>query len=67
MCPLHTRPDRGSRALRIARPGEVVWIHCRTVGRDVRGDRLWNLLAGRTWAWAPARFVHTLGFPPRWC
>lgn len=64
---LHSRPDFRSRVLRIARPGEIVWIYCRTPGWDARGSRVWYLLADRAWAWAPARAVATFGPAPRWC
>ncbi|MFE9170516.1 SH3 domain-containing protein [Streptomyces kebangsaanensis] len=64
---LHSRPEFRSRVLRIARPGEVVWIYCRTLGQDVHGSRVWYLLADRAWAWAPARAIATTWPPPRWC
>lgn len=64
---LHTRPDRGSRVLRIARPGEIVWIYCKTLGGNVLGNRVWYLLADGTWTWGSARFIQNIGPTPRWC
>ncbi|MFI1537394.1 SH3 domain-containing protein [Streptomyces anandii] len=64
---LHTRPDRGSRVLRIARPGEIVWIYCATLGQNVLGNRVWYLLADGTWSWGSARFIQNIGPAPRWC
>ncbi|PZH06437.1 SH3 domain-containing protein [Streptomyces sp. NTH33] len=64
---LHSRPDFRSRVLRIARPGEIVWIYCRTPGHDAHGGRVWYLLADRAWAWAPARAIATTWPAPRWC
>ncbi|GGX84160.1 SH3 domain-containing protein [Streptomyces anandii] len=64
---LHTRPDRGSRVLRIARPGEIVWIYCRTLGGNVLGNPVWYLLADGTWTWGSARFIQSIGPTPRWC
>lgn len=64
---LRSRPDWDSRVLRVARPGEFVWIFCRTPGWDLYGDRTWYLLADRAWAWAPARSIESIGPTPRWC
>ncbi|MFI2644777.1 SH3 domain-containing protein [Streptomyces sp. NPDC018610] len=64
---LHSRPDRGSQVLRVARQGEVVWIYCKTPGQNVRGNNLWYLLADGTWAWGAARFIDNIGPAPRWC
>jgi hypothetical protein len=64
---LRSRPDRGSRVLRIARPGEIVWIFCRTLSRDAHGSHGWYLLADRAWAWVPARAIENIGRTPRWC
>lgn len=64
---LRSRPDWDSRVLRVARPGEIVWIFCRTPGWDLYGGRVWYLLADRAWAWAPARFIENIGPAPRWC
>ncbi|MGX4689841.1 SH3 domain-containing protein [Streptomyces sp. JNUCC 63] len=64
---LRSRPDRGGRVLWIARPGEIVWIFCRTLGQDVYDSRVWYLLADRAWAWAPARAIADIGPTPRWC
>ncbi|MEU6478421.1 SH3 domain-containing protein [Streptomyces sp. NPDC047017] len=64
---LRPRPDRGSRVLRVARQGEVVWIYCKTNGGEVQGNHLWYLLADGTWAWGSARYIDTIGPSPRWC
>ncbi|MFF9123812.1 SH3 domain-containing protein [Streptomyces sp. NPDC014889] len=64
---LRTRPDRDSRVLRVARPGQRVWIYCRTLGRPVDGTRVWYLLSDGVWAWGSARYIATTGPTPRWC
>ncbi|MGW4274583.1 SH3 domain-containing protein, partial [Streptomyces seoulensis] len=64
---LRSRPDRGSQVLRVARPGEVVWIYCKTPGQSVQGNNVWYLLADGTWAWGAARFIDNIGPAPRWC
>ncbi|WP_306190973.1 SH3 domain-containing protein [Streptomyces sp. MK5] len=64
---LHARPDRGSPVVRVARKGEVVWIHCKTPGQDVNGNPLWYLLADGAWSWGTARYIDTIGPAPRWC
>ncbi|MEW2293190.1 SH3 domain-containing protein [Streptomyces sp. NPDC006743] len=64
---LRSRPDRGSRVLRVARQGETVWIYCKTNGSDVGGNHLWYLLADGTWAWGSARYIDNVGPAPRWC
>ncbi|MFQ6145527.1 SH3 domain-containing protein [Streptomyces seoulensis] len=64
---LRSRPDRGSRVLRVARPGEVVWIYCKTPGQSVQGNNVWYLLADGTWAWGSARYIDNIGPAPRWC
>ncbi|MFK4147663.1 SH3 domain-containing protein [Streptomyces sp. NPDC004065] len=64
---LRSRPTQGSRVVRIARPGEVVWIYCRTLGQNVLGNRVWYLLADGVWSFGSARFIANLGAPPRWC
>ncbi|WP_316742628.1 SH3 domain-containing protein [Streptomyces sp. MK7] len=64
---LHARPDRGSPVVRVARKGEVVWIHCKTPGQDVNGNPLWYLLADGAWSWGTARYIDNIGPAPRWC
>ncbi|WP_037851871.1 SH3 domain-containing protein [Streptomyces sp. NRRL S-340] len=64
---LRSRPDRGSRVLRVARQGETVWIYCKTNGSNVGGNHLWYLLADGTWAWGAARYIDNVGPAPRWC
>ncbi|MEV8068231.1 SH3 domain-containing protein, partial [Streptomyces sp. NPDC085995] len=64
---LHSRPDRGSQVLRVARQGEDVWIYCKTPGQNVQGNNLWYLLADGTWAWGAARYIDNIGPAPRWC
>ncbi|MEU0599796.1 SH3 domain-containing protein [Streptomyces sp. NPDC006393] len=64
---LHARPDRGSPVVRVARKGEVVWIHCKTPGQDVNGNPLWYLLADGGWTWGTARYIDNIGPAPRWC
>ncbi|MEU3344098.1 SH3 domain-containing protein [Streptomyces sp. NPDC006700] len=64
---LRSRPDRGGRVLRVARPGQPVWIHCRTLGQTVDGTRVWYLLSDGVWAWGSARYIATIGPTPRWC
>ncbi|WP_369249165.1 SH3 domain-containing protein [Streptomyces sp. R41] len=61
---LRSRPDPGSRLVRIARNGETVRIFCQTWGD--RDDDLWYLIADGTWSWGPARFIDTSSTPP-WC
>ena len=63
---LRNAPHRGSRLIRVARNGEIVYIYCKAWGESVGGDSLWYLLTDGTWAWAPARFIETFG-SPRWC
>ncbi|MGW0951829.1 SH3 domain-containing protein [Streptomyces sp. NPDC002405] len=64
---LRTHPDRDSRVLQAARPGRVVWIHCKTLGRRVNGNRVWYLLSDGIWAWGSARHIANIGPSPRWC
>lgn len=64
---LHSRPDHGSPVVRVARKGEVVWIHCKTPGQDVNGNPLWYLLADGAWSWGTARYIDNVGPAPRWC
>ncbi|WP_030170354.1 SH3 domain-containing protein [Streptomyces sp. NRRL S-813] len=64
---LRARPDRGSPVVRVARKGEVVWIHCKTPGQDVNGNPLWYLLADGAWSWGTARYIDNIGPAPRWC
>ncbi|MFD5470619.1 SH3 domain-containing protein [Streptomyces sp. NPDC127105] len=64
---LRTRPDLDSRVLRLARPGRLVWIFCRTLGEPVDGTRVWYLLSDGVWAWGSARYIATIGPTPRWC
>jgi hypothetical protein len=60
---LHTSPTRGSDVIGYARRGE---IDCRTPGDNVKGNRLWYLLADDTWAWGTARHIDNIGPAPRW-
>ncbi|MFJ2606130.1 SH3 domain-containing protein [Streptomyces sp. NPDC091279] len=64
---LRSRPDRGSRVIRVAHRGERVWIDCKTPGQRVDGNPLWYLLTDGTWAWGSARFIDNIGPAPRWC
>ncbi|MFB7739655.1 SH3 domain-containing protein [Streptomyces sp. NPDC056112] len=64
---LRTHPDRGSRVLQVARPGRLVWIHCKTLGPRVNGNRVWYLLSDGIWAWGSARHIANVGPSPRWC
>ncbi|MET8245752.1 SH3 domain-containing protein [Streptomyces sp. NPDC005202] len=64
---LHTRPDRGSRVIRHAREGEIVWIYCKTAGENAQGNRIWYLPADGAWAWEAARYIDNVGPAPRWC
>ncbi|WP_405882467.1 SH3 domain-containing protein [Streptomyces sp. NBC_01136] len=64
---LHTRPDRGSRIIRIAPFGERVHIFCKTSGARVGGNPIWYLLTDGTWAWGAARHIDIIGRSPRWC
>ncbi|MFB6956589.1 SH3 domain-containing protein [Streptomyces sp. NPDC056309] len=64
---LRTHPDRDSRVLRVARPGRLVWIHCKTLSQEVNGNRVWYLLSDGIWAWGSARHIANIGPSPRWC
>ncbi|MCX5061381.1 MULTISPECIES: SH3 domain-containing protein [unclassified Streptomyces] len=64
---LRSAPNRGSQVIRVAHRGERVSIFCRTNGQSVDGNRQWYLLTDGTWAWGSARFIDTIGTPPRWC
>ncbi|MEU3335398.1 SH3 domain-containing protein [Streptomyces sp. NPDC006668] len=64
---LRSAPNRGSQVIRVAHRGERVSIFCKTPGQSVDGNRLWYLLTDGTWAWGSARYIETIGTPPRWC
>jgi hypothetical protein len=64
---LRSAPNRGSQVIRVAHRGQHVSIFCKTSGQSVDGNRLWYLLTDGTWAWGSARYIETLGTPPRWC
>ncbi|MCH5676434.1 SH3 domain-containing protein [Streptomyces gilvus] len=64
---LRSAPNRGSQVIRVAHRGDRVSIFCKTPGQSVDGDRLWYLLTDGTWAWGSARYIETVGTPPRWC
>ncbi|MFR0358221.1 SH3 domain-containing protein [Streptomyces sediminimaris] len=64
---LRSAPNRGSQVIRVAHRGERVSIFCKTSGQSVQGNRIWYLLTDGTWAWGSARYIDTIGTPPRWC
>lgn len=64
---LRSAPNRGSQVIRVAHRGERVSIFCKTPGQSVQGNNLWYLLTDGTWAWGSARYINTIGTPPRWC
>jgi uncharacterized protein YgiM (DUF1202 family) len=64
---LRSAPNRGSQVIRVAHRGERVSIFCKTPGQPVQGNHLWYLLTDGTWAWGSARYIETIGTPPRWC
>lgn len=64
---LRSAPNRGSQVIRVAHRGERVSIFCKTTGQSVQGNRIWYLLTDGTWAWGSARYIDTIGTPPRWC
>ena len=64
---LYEWPTRGSRILRVARQGEVLWIYCWTWGENVRGNSVWYLTTDGRWAWGPARYIALIGPAPRSC
>jgi uncharacterized protein YgiM (DUF1202 family) len=64
---LRSAPTRGSQVIRVAHRGERVSIFCKTSGQSVQGNRTWYLLTDGTWAWGSARYIDTVGTPPRWC
>jgi len=64
---LRDAPTRGSRVIRTAPFNSVVSIFCKASGGDVQGNHLWYLLTDGTWAWGSARYIDTIGQPPRWC
>jgi len=64
---LRSAPNRGSQVIRVAHRGERVSIFCKTSGQSVQGNRTWYLLTDGTWAWGSARYIDTVGTPPRWC
>jgi hypothetical protein len=64
---LRSGPDRKSTVVRVVPQGHEVWIHCKTNGEEVDGNRLWYLLVDGTWAWGSARYIENVGPAPRWC
>jgi uncharacterized protein YgiM (DUF1202 family) len=64
---LRSAPNRGSQVIRVAHRGERVSIFCKAPGQSVDGNNVWYLLADGTWAWGSARYIDTIGNPPRWC
>lgn len=64
---LRSAPNRGSQVIRVAHRGQRVSIFCKTSGQSVQGNKLWYLLTDGTWAWGSARYIDTIGTPPRWC
>ncbi|MBY8342683.1 SH3 domain-containing protein [Streptomyces spinosirectus] len=64
---LRSAPTRGSQVIRVAHKGQHVSIFCKTPGQSVQGNHLWYLLTDGTWAWGSARYIDTIGTPPRWC
>ncbi|MFG2127639.1 SH3 domain-containing protein [Streptomyces sp. NPDC048751] len=64
---LRSEPTDGSRALRFAVRGDYVTIYCKKTGQNVLGNRTWYRLTDGAWAWGSARYIATIGTPPRWC
>ncbi|MEV0206585.1 MULTISPECIES: SH3 domain-containing protein [unclassified Streptomyces] len=64
---LRSAPTRGSQVIRVVHKGDHVSIFCKTPGQSVQGNHLWYLLTDGTWAWGSARYIDTIGTPPRWC
>ncbi|MFI6561843.1 SH3 domain-containing protein [Streptomyces sp. NPDC050534] len=64
---LRSAPNRGSQVIRVVHRGQRVSIFCKTPGQSVQGNNLWYLLTDGTWAWGSARYIETIGTPPRWC
>ncbi|MFI6660405.1 SH3 domain-containing protein [Streptomyces sp. NPDC050523] len=64
---LRSAPNRGSQVIRVVHRGQRVSIFCKTPGQSVQGNNLWYLLTDGTWAWGSARYIQTIGTPPRWC
>ncbi|MFG2788459.1 SH3 domain-containing protein [Streptomyces sp. NPDC048419] len=64
---LRSAPNRGSQVIRVVHRGQRVSIFCKTSGQSVQGNHLWYLLTDGTWAWGSARYIDTIGTPPRWC
>ncbi|MFF4257344.1 SH3 domain-containing protein [Streptomyces sp. NPDC001663] len=64
---LRSAPNRGSQVIRVVHRGQRVSIFCQTPGQSVQGNNVWYLLTDGTWAWGSARYIDTIGTPPRWC
>ncbi|MDQ0959171.1 hypothetical protein QFZ66_003049 [Streptomyces sp. B4I13] len=64
---LRSAPTRASQVIRVVHRGDIVSIFCRTSGQDVQGNAQWYLLTDGTWAWGSARYIETIGAPPRRC
>ena len=64
---LRSAPNRCGQVIRVAHRGERVSIFCKAPGQPVQGNHVWYLLTDGTWAWGSARYIKTIGTPPRWC
>lgn len=53
-----------SRSLGSFQPGTVIWLHCKVVGQNVEGNKLWYKLGNGRAGYVSARYVQNLAVVP---
>jgi hypothetical protein len=61
---IRQKPTTNSRYLGSFKPGTVIRLHCKVVGQNVDGNKLWYLLGNGRPGYVAARYVQNLSYVP---
>jgi hypothetical protein len=61
---IREKATSNSRSLGAFQPGTVIWLHCKVVGQNVDGNKLWYLLGNGRPGYVAARYVQNLSAVP---
>ncbi|WP_335980915.1 SH3 domain-containing protein [Streptomyces sp. CA2R106] len=61
---IREKATSNSRSLGTLQPGTVIWLHCKVVGQNVDGNKLWYLLGNGRPGYVAARYVQNLSAVP---
>jgi hypothetical protein len=61
---IREKATSASRSLGTFQPGTVIWLHCKVVGQNVDGNKLWYRLGNGRPGYVAARYVQNLSAVP---